>query len=81
MTAWGPNCSERVRGTDAFQFRPRIARGEQLRVWISELFRCGEGGVWGWEVEGDGAGASMQREWEAAQRRAGGCGLRKCNHS
>ncbi|KAG2485799.1 hypothetical protein HYH03_015510 [Edaphochlamys debaryana] len=39
VTSWGPECPERVRGTDAFQFRPGLRRGEALRVWIAELFR------------------------------------------
>ncbi|KAG2451781.1 hypothetical protein HYH02_003559 [Chlamydomonas schloesseri] len=39
VTSWGPNCTERVRGTDAFQFRPGLQRNESLRVWITELFR------------------------------------------
>lgn len=39
VTSW--NCSERVRGTDAFQFPPGLTRGGQLRVWIYEIFRSG----------------------------------------
>ncbi|KAG2441772.1 hypothetical protein HXX76_003385 [Chlamydomonas incerta] len=39
VTSWGPNCTEKVRGTDAFQFRPGLQRNESLRVWITELFR------------------------------------------
>lgn len=70
VTAWGPNCTERVRGTDAFQFRPRVARGQQLRAWIAELFRCRQGGGGDW----DGArarasgGAGMGVGCRAAER-------------
>ncbi|KXZ42318.1 hypothetical protein GPECTOR_162g133 [Gonium pectorale] len=39
VSSWGPNCSEPVRGTDAFQFAPGVTRGSVLRVWITELFR------------------------------------------
>ncbi|PNW71524.1 hypothetical protein CHLRE_16g657950v5 [Chlamydomonas reinhardtii] len=39
VSSWGPNCTEKVRGTDAFQFRPALQRNESLRVWITELYR------------------------------------------
>ncbi|GIL50309.1 hypothetical protein Vafri_6517 [Volvox africanus] len=42
VTSWGPNCSEPVRGTDAFQFRPNLDRNSVLWVWIAELFRSAE---------------------------------------
>ncbi|EFJ44403.1 hypothetical protein VOLCADRAFT_95412 [Volvox carteri f. nagariensis] len=42
VSSWGPNCTEYVRGTDAFQFRPGLDRTSVLRVWIAELFRSAE---------------------------------------
>eukprot|EP00887_Chlorella_sp_A99_P005592 scaffold1.g5592.t1 len=40
LTCWAPPHVERVRGTDAFQFRPGLALNDSLVVWTGELFRA-----------------------------------------
>jgi hypothetical protein len=40
ITSWSPPHVEHVRGTDAFQFRPGLALGSSVEVWVGELYRA-----------------------------------------
>lgn len=42
ITSWNPPHIECVRGTDAFQFRPGLAVGQTVEVWVGELFRVAQ---------------------------------------
>jgi len=39
ITSWNPPHIEKVHGSDALQFRPGIKPGQELWVWVGELFR------------------------------------------
>lgn len=41
IDSWNPPYVEKIRGTDAVQFRPGLEYGDSVEVWIGELFRAG----------------------------------------
>ena len=41
IDSWRPPHKEKVRGTDATQFRPGLQAGDSVDVWIGEMFRAG----------------------------------------
>ena len=55
VTAWRPPHIEVVQGTDAMQFRPGLRRGDEIKVWVGDVFR------WFTLIEGFGPGAESAK--------------------
>ena len=51
IDSWRPPHIERVQGTDATQFKPGLRKGDELQVWVGDVFR------WFTLIEGFGPGA------------------------